>query len=213
MASIAAGCAAAALSEKNRIACGSQADRRSHGKPKVISWSAHTREMRVAQDYDVAAIMGGLYGDGIIGLKGAFSPEWADAMHEDIMTLFEEAKAVPGGALPRGPNRFYAEVHPERVRGFVDIATHPWFVAVCEAVHGPDYKIVEVGFDLPFPGAEAQPRQRDVPPVEATVTVRRRRDAAVKLEADDCTHAMGAHGVPPESEYHDLRGANPDMVA
>ena len=57
------------------------------------------------QDHDVAAIIGGLYGDGIIGLKGAFSPEWAAAMHEDIMTLFAEAQAVDRGALPRGPQR------------------------------------------------------------------------------------------------------------
>jgi hypothetical protein len=26
--------------------------------------------------YEPADLMGGLYGDGIIGLKGAFSPEW-----------------------------------------------------------------------------------------------------------------------------------------
>jgi hypothetical protein len=28
-------------------------------------------------------------------------------MREDIDTLFEEARKVPGGALPRGPERFY----------------------------------------------------------------------------------------------------------
>ena len=88
--------------------------------------------------YETAAIMGGLYGDGIIALKGAFAPAWADALYADIMALFAEARAVPAGALPRGPERFYVEVQPERVRGFVDIATHPWFVAVCEAVLGPD---------------------------------------------------------------------------
>ena len=93
--------------------------------------------------WDIAAIMGGLYGDGIIGLKGAFDRAWVMQMREDIDTLFEEARRVPGGALPRGPQRYYVEVHPERVRGFIDMATHPWFVAVCEAVLGPDYRIVE----------------------------------------------------------------------
>ena len=107
--------------------------------------------------YEPADIMRGLYGDGIIGLKGAFSPEWADRMREDIETLYAEAKAVPGGALPRGPERFYVEVQPERIRGFVDIATHPWFVAVCEAVLGPDYRIVEIGFDIPFPAPRTSP--------------------------------------------------------
>src|SRR3712207_2364297 len=104
--------------------------------------------------YEPADIMRGLYGDGIIGLKGAFSREWTQRMREDIETLFEEAQRVPGGALPRGPQRWYVEVQPERIRGFVDIATHPWFVAVCECVLGPDYKIVEIGFDIPFRSEE-----------------------------------------------------------
>ncbi len=34
--------------------------------------------------YDTAAIMGGLYGDGIIALKGAFSREWVQALREDV---------------------------------------------------------------------------------------------------------------------------------
>ena len=89
--------------------------------------------------YDPAAIIGGLYGDGIISLKGAFSREWAQRMREDIDRLFVEARARPNGALPRGPERYYVEVHPERLRGFVDIAMHPWFVAVCEFVLGPHY--------------------------------------------------------------------------
>ena len=36
----------------------------------------------------------------------------------------------------------------------LDLTTLRLFVAVCEAVLGPDYKIVEVGFDIPFPGAQ-----------------------------------------------------------
>ena len=75
--------------------------------------------------YDVAGIMGGLYGDGIIALKGAFSPEWADHLGHDIETLFAEALQRPGGAVGRGPKRYYVEIHPERIRGFLDLATHP----------------------------------------------------------------------------------------
>src|SRR5688500_20188712 len=105
--------------------------------------------------------MGGLYGDGIIGLKGAFPREWAQAMREDIDILFAEARQVPGGVLPRGPQRWYVEVQPERVRGFVDIATHPWFVAVCEAALGPEGRGVESGFDSPVPGAADQTAHRD----------------------------------------------------
>src|SRR5215212_9165059 len=75
--------------------------------------------------YDAAAIMGGLYGDGIIGLKGAFEREWARQLGEDIEGLFRDALKRPGGAVGRGPNRFYVEIHPEKIRGFADLATHP----------------------------------------------------------------------------------------
>ena len=156
--------------------------------------------------YDAAAIMGGLYGDGIIALKGAFSPEWADRMREDIDRLFEEARAVPGGSLPRGPERFYVEVHPERVRGFVDIATLSWFVAVCEAVLGPDYRIVEVGFDIPFPGAADQPWHRDFPAPEATTIGRRLNSLAFNLTAVDTVPEMGAFEIALGTQWDDLSG-------
>jgi ectoine hydroxylase-related dioxygenase (phytanoyl-CoA dioxygenase family) len=155
-------------------------------------------------DYDTAAIMGGLYGDGIIGLKGAFSRQWAERMREDIERLFAEARKVPGGALPRGPERYYVEVHPERVRGFVDIATHPWFIAVCEAVLGPDYKIVEVGFDIPFPGAADQPWHRDFAAPEATMKGRRLNSLAFNLTAVDTVVEMGPFEVALGTQWDDL---------
>src|SRR3954465_1359184 len=90
-------------------------------------------------EHDVAGIMGGLYGDGIIGFKSAFSTAWVRQLREDIDELFADALARPGGAVGRGPKRYYVEVHPERIRGFVELATHHWVEAVCEAVLGPYY--------------------------------------------------------------------------
>jgi hypothetical protein len=163
------------------------------------------------EQYDVGAIMGGLYGDGIIGLKGAFSRPWVERMREDIATLFEEAQKVPGGALPRGPQRWYVEVHPERIRGFVDIATHPWFVAVCEAVLGPEYKIVEVGFDIPFPGAADQPWHRDFAAPEATTKGRRLNSLAFNLTAVDTVLEMGPFEVAPGTQWDQFEGCPKGM--
>lgn len=160
---------------------------------------------------DPATIMGGLYGDGIIALKGAFAPEWADDMREDIEQLFAEAIAVPNGALPRGPNRYYVEVQPERVRGFVDITTHRWFVAVCEAVLGAEYRIVEVGFDIPFPGAVDQPWHRDFPSPVATLHGRRLNSLAFNLTAVDSTVEMGAFEVALGTQWDDIAGCKDDM--
>src|SRR5688572_25686972 len=163
------------------------------------------------QAYDTGAIMGGLYGDGIIALKGAFSRPWVERMREDIGRLFEEAKSVPGGALPRGPQRWYVEVHPERIRGFVDIATHPWFVAVCEAVLGPDYRIVEVGFDIPFPGAADQPWHRDFPAPEATLKGRRLNSLAFNLTTVDTRPEHGRFEVALGTQWDDIAGAKDGM--
>ena len=159
---------------------------------------------RGSEGYDTAEIMRGLYGDGIIGLKGAFTPDWADRMREDIETLFAEAQAVPGGALPRGPERYYVEVHPERVRGFVEIVTHPWFVAVSQAVLGPDYRIVEVGFDIPFPAAADQPWHRDFPAPEATIRGRRLNSLAFNLTAVDTVPEMGPLEIALGTQWDDL---------
>ena len=163
------------------------------------------------QHYDPAAIMGGLYGDGIIGLKAAFSTEWADALYRNVMGLLEEARAIPGGALPRGPQRWYVEVQPERIEGFVDIATHPWFMAVCEAVLGPEYKIVEIGFDIPFPGAQDQPWHRDFKSPDATLVGRRLNSLAFNLTTVDTRPEHGAFEIALGTQWDDIPGARDDM--
>lgn len=164
-----------------------------------------------AQDYEPADILRGLYGDGIIALKGAFPREWAQRMREDIDILFAEAQAVPGGALPRGPQRWYVEVPPERISGFVDIATHPWFVAVSEAVLGPEYRIVEVGFDIPFPGAADQPWHRDFAVPEATTRGRRLNSLAFNLTAVDTIPEMGPFEVAPGTQWDQFEGCPKGM--
>ncbi|HEX8670161.1 MAG TPA: phytanoyl-CoA dioxygenase family protein [Allosphingosinicella sp.] len=161
--------------------------------------------------WEPADIMRGLYGDGIIGLKDAFPREWVDRMREDIGTLFEEARQVPGGALPRGPQRWYVEVHPERIRGFVDIATHPWFVAVCEAVLGPEYKIVEIGFDIPFPGAADQPWHRDFFVPEATTKDRRLNSLAFNLTSVDTRPEHGPFEIALGTQWDQFEGCPKGM--
>ena len=39
-------------------------------------------------DYEAAAILGGLYGDGIIGLKGAFRRELVESLHDPVVVVF-----------------------------------------------------------------------------------------------------------------------------
>jgi hypothetical protein len=161
--------------------------------------------------YDVAPIIGGLYGDGIIGLKGAFSREWVQTLREDIDALFAEGLTRPGALVGRGPKRYYAEIHPERIRGFVDLVTHPWVVAVCRAVLGPDYKIVEIGFDVPLPGAMLQPWHRDFPSPEATRVGRRVNSLAFNLTTVDVTEDMGPFEIAPGTQWDEPEGFEHEM--
>jgi len=175
--------------------------------------AAESEGVKVAsgQEHDVAAIMGGLYGDGIIGLKGAFTREWADALAADVWRVWERVGGKPGGALPRGPHRFYVECSPEDIGGFVDLAIHPWFVAVCEAVLGPDYRIVEVGFDIPFPGAADQPWHRDFKAPPETTVGRRLNSLAFNLTTVDTRAEHGPFEVAPGTQWDDIAGAKDDM--
>ena len=156
-----------------------------------------------APRYETAAIMGGLYGDGIIGLKGAFDRRWVQELRKDVDAAFEDALKRPGGAVGRGPKRYYVEIHPEDIRGFVDLATHPWVVAVCEAVLGPEYRIVEIGFDVPGPGAMHQPWHRDFPAPSETTVGRRLNSLAFNITCVDITEEMGPFEIAPGTQWDD----------
>jgi hypothetical protein len=144
-----------------------------------------------------------IYQDGITALPGAFSVRWADAMRADVEAAFEEAIARPGGAVGRGPHRYYVEIHPEQLSGFVELVTHPWVTAVCTAVLGPGYEIVELGFDIPFAGAMNQPWHRDFPMPEVTRTERRLNSLAFNLTGVDTTDEMGPFEIAPGTQFDD----------
>jgi ectoine hydroxylase-related dioxygenase (phytanoyl-CoA dioxygenase family) len=161
--------------------------------------------------YDVAMIMGGLYGDGFIALKDAFSRDWVAQLHEEVMKAYREALARPGGAVGRGPKRHYVEIHPEDISGFVDIAMHPWVIAVCEAVLGPEYRIVEIGFDVPNPGAKNQPWHRDFAAPDATITGRKLNSLAFNITTVDVTEDMGPFEIAPGTQWDLPHGFEHEM--
>jgi hypothetical protein len=160
-----------------------------------------TGETTTAGQFDVDEIRQGLETDGIIACKGAFSPAWVQRVREDVDAAFEEARSREGGAVGRGPNRWYVEIHPEALRGFVDLVDHPWVRTVCETILGPDYRIVEVGFDTPFPGAEVQPWHRDFPSPPETRDEHRLTSLAFNLTTVDTTDQMGPFEIAPGTQW------------
>jgi hypothetical protein len=149
---------------------------------------------------DPTAIRDALYGDGIIGCKGAFSREWVAQLREDVEAAFAEARSRENGAVGRGPQRWYVEVHPQALRGFVDLVDHPWVRTTCETILGPDYEIVEVGFDIPFAGAVHQPWHRDFRSPKETRDEGRLTSLAFNVTCVDTREDMGPFEIAPGTQ-------------
>jgi Phytanoyl-CoA dioxygenase (PhyH) len=142
-----------------------------------------------------------LYRDGIVGLPGAFPASWADDLHEDFTQAFAAARSYPEGTVSRGPNRYYFAVHPERIRGFVDLVTHPLVTGLSAAVLGPDYRIVELGFDVPLPGAVDQPWHRDFRMPPETRDHGRLTSLAFNVSTVDVTPDLAPFEIAPGTHW------------
>ncbi|MFD6415274.1 phytanoyl-CoA dioxygenase family protein [Streptomyces sp. NPDC060194] len=164
---------------------------------------ARSEDAAPTPDPDVAGNVEALYTDGVTARKGAFAPDWVDRLREDVETAFEEARSRPGGAVGRGPHRYYVEIHPEQIRGFVDLVDHPWVRSLCTAVLGPDYRIVELGFDVPLEGAVNQPWHRDFPMPEETRAERRLTSLAFNVTCVDTEPDMGPFEIAPGTQWDD----------
>ncbi|MHA7238507.1 phytanoyl-CoA dioxygenase family protein [Arthrobacter sp. TMS1-12-1] len=162
-------------------------------------------------DEEAATAVTGLYTEGIIAKKQAFSRAWAERLREDLDAAFEEALSRPNGAVGRGPKRYYVEIHPEQMRGWLELVDHPWVRMVCESVLGPDYQIVELGFDVPGAGAVNQPWHRDFPMPEETRTNRRLTSLAFNATAVDTEEDMGPFEVAPTTQWDLPEGFEHEM--
>ena len=160
-----------------------------------------TQASRVA-DTTAAEHCAAIYRDGIVGLPGCFSTEWTDRLHADFKSVFTEARTRPKGLIGRGPNRYYFAVHPERVSGFVDLVSHPSVMALCEEMLGPDYLIIELGVDVPLPGAKMQPWHRDFatpPETEQGLLT----SVAFNLTTVDVTPQLAPFEIAPGTHFDD----------
>ena len=151
----------------------------------------------------VTQLRDAVYRDGIAGIPGALPRAWGEALLEDFEALFAEARSRPDGTVNRGTNRFYFTVHPERLRGFLDLVTHPVVTALSTEVLGPDWRVVEVAFDVPLPESKYQPWHRDFPTPRETRDERRLTSLAFNLTAVDVTPEMGPFEIAPGTQWDD----------
>ncbi|MBL0420571.1 phytanoyl-CoA dioxygenase [Ramlibacter sp. AW1] len=146
-----------------------------------------------------------LYRDGIAACRGAFTRAFVDRLREDMMSAFWDAIQRPGGAVGRGPRRWYVEAPPQAFSGFMELVTHPWVHGMAEAVLGPRYEIVEIGLDVPFQGARYQPWHRDFPSPRESYEDRRITALAFNVTGVDVTPDMGPLEVAHGTQWDDGR--------
>ncbi|HYN28727.1 MAG TPA: phytanoyl-CoA dioxygenase family protein [Dermatophilaceae bacterium] len=142
-----------------------------------------------------------LHREGVAGLPGLFPPEWADRLRADFEAAFAEARSRPDGTIPRGPHRHYFAVHPERIGGFLDLVGHPVVHAVSASVVGPDYRVVELGFDVPLAGAVDQPWHRDFPADPSSYEDHRLTSLAFNVTTVDVEPGMAPFEVAPGTHW------------
>jgi hypothetical protein len=167
--------------------------------------------MTARKEFELAPCIDALHQDGITGLKAAFSREWVERLREEMMTSFWEAIQRPGGAVSRGPRRWYVETHPQAFTGFADVIAHPWVRAMCEAVLGSAYEIVEIGFDVPVQGAKHQPWHRDFPSPRESWEEHRITSLAFNITGVDVTQDMGPLEIAVGTQWDDGRAWKHEM--
>jgi hypothetical protein len=149
---------------------------------------------------NTARLIDAIYRDGIMGIPDLFPPDWADRLDHDLKTEFIAALSREGGTAPRGWNRFYFEPYPERVPAFLDIITHPVITELSAEMFGDDYLIVELGCDIPLPGAVNQPWHRDFPMPDET-RHGRLTSICVNVSSVDVTPDMGPFQIVPGTQF------------
>lgn len=152
---------------------------------------------------DVAELERSVHRDGIAGLPGAYDPAVAVRLREDFEVLFAEARTRSDGTVGRGHHRHYFAVAPERLRDFVTLLTHPAVTSLCERMLGADWALVEVGFDVPLPGARDQPWHRDFAMPPATRDQGVLTSLAFNLTTVTVTPDMGPLEIAPGTHWDD----------
>jgi hypothetical protein len=144
-----------------------------------------------------------IYENGFAAMPGVLPVAWADRLGDDVNRQLVAALEVEHGAgvAFRGWNRFYLELYPERISGFAELAENAAIEGCSRSVLGDEYRIVELGADVPLPGAPEQPPHRDFPMPEPTRLHGRLTSLAFNASCVDGTADMGPFNIAPGSHF------------
>jgi hypothetical protein len=159
----------------------------------------------LATTLDFKQLSKDIYEQGITSLPNLLPVRWADELDEDVGLQFIDALKIEGGegVAFRGWSRYYIELYPERLRGFVELVSNPAVIELSRGVLGDQYQIVELGADIPLPGAPDQPPHRDFPLPDPTRLHGRLTSLCFNASTVDVTPSMGPFNIAPGTHLDD----------
>jgi ectoine hydroxylase-related dioxygenase (phytanoyl-CoA dioxygenase family) len=156
--------------------------------------------------------------DGICIIRGLFDraliQEWATAFNQ----LFHERQQQPGGLAPREQSRYYLTL--PWVQPFADpmVFANPVILAVLDRVFFQEYRMVQLGADIPVQGSQYQEIHRDFRPLFSDQIVTPLYALAVNFPLVEVTAengpfqmARGTHLLPREEGLVKVRAGEIPM--
>lgn len=112
-------------------------------------------------DQDLDRFTEDLNRDGICVVRGLFQPEliqeWATAFDQ----LFQQRQNQPGGLAPRERERYYLTLPWISPFANSEVFANPTILGILDRVFYQEYRMVQLGVDVPFQGSDYQEIHRD----------------------------------------------------
>ncbi|MBD1867375.1 phytanoyl-CoA dioxygenase family protein [Cyanobacteria bacterium FACHB-471] len=143
--------------------------------------------------------------DGICIIRQLFDPqlikEWAEAFNQ----LFKQRQNQPGGLAPREQARYYLTLPWVAPFANTEVFANPVILAVLNRVFHQEYRLVQLGVDIPTKGSDYQEIHRDFRPLFSDQIVTPLYAVAVNFPLVEVTAdngpfqmARGTHVLPRE---------------
>lgn len=156
--------------------------------------------------------------DGICIIRNLFHPEriaeWANAFDR----LFQQRQNQPGGLAPREQARYYLTLPWMAPFANSDVFANPVILGILDRVFYQEYRLVQLGVDVPVQGSDYQEIHRDFRPLFSDQIVTPLYALAVNFPLVEVTAengpfqmARGTHVLPREEALVKVRAGEMPM--
>jgi hypothetical protein len=180
--------------------------------------SIDTSNLTDFTESDLDRLAADLNRDGICVIRGLFQPnliaEWASAYNQ----LFQQRQNQPGGLAPREQARYYLTLPWVAPFANSEVFANPVILGILDRVFYQEYRMVQLGVDVPVQGSDYQEIHRDFRPLFSDQIVTPLYALAVNFPLVEVTAengpfemARGTHVLPREEALVKVRAGEIPM--